>query len=79
MPEPQPRLRDAAVALDEAVLPRLRPPRPHLRTPADLPAEDRRPPLRAATAARESVAVTTDGLDFLTLSTGKVPTVTILK
>jgi len=53
---PQPRPRDAAAVPSAAAHPRLRPPRPHLRSPADRPAEDRRPPLREAVAAHGSVA-----------------------
>lgn len=57
VPGPQPRPRDAAAAPSAAAHPRLRPPRPHLRSPADRPAEDRRPPRRGAVAAHGSVAV----------------------
>lgn len=58
--EPQPRPRDAVVELDEVAPPRLRLPRPHLRSPIAPPVEDRRRPHHVAAAARESVARTTD-------------------
>lgn len=58
VPGPQLRPRDAAAAPSAAAHPRLRPPRPHLRSPADRPAEDRRPPRRGAVAAHGSVAAT---------------------
>lgn len=62
-PVPGPRPRpppDAAGAPDGAAPPRLRPQRPHLRTPIAPPAEDRQRPHRVVAAARESVAGTTD-------------------
>lgn len=58
VPGPQLRPRDAAAAPSAAAHPRLRPPRPHLRSPADRPAEDRRPPRHGAVAAHGSVAAT---------------------
>lgn len=60
MLEPQPRPRDAVVELDEVAPPRLRLPRPHLRSPIAPPVEDHRRPHHVAAAARESVARTTD-------------------